>query len=133
MKIAMWMVIKDDEYYVDMALNSVLNYVDAIYVQDQSSLDNSVDVIIETVGERVPLVIEMVKTKLPKFHVDYNEPYYRSLAILRVENLFPECDWILQQDADDLYTPFFFEQVKKIEESGEIKTSTVSGIRVSVL
>jgi hypothetical protein len=35
------MVVKDDEYYVDMALRSVLPYVDGVYIQDQMSTDGT--------------------------------------------------------------------------------------------
>ena len=119
MDITAWMVIKDDEYYVDMAVKAILPYVSAIYVQDQKSKDNSVDIIGESVANRIPYWIETVDTGLERFDPTYNEPHYRNLALKRAKELF-KSDWLLQFDADDYYTPYFFKRLKELEDSGEL-------------
>jgi len=120
MKITAWMVILDDEYYADMAIKSILPYVDAIYVQDQGCTDGSIDVIREAAGEGVRLFIEEGVHGLPRFHPEYNEPLYRSRAIERAEEIFGN-PWLLQIDADDVYTPHFFETVFEREAAGELE------------
>lgn len=65
MKIVAWMVVKEDEYYVDMAIKSVAPFVEAIYVQDQKSNDNTVKIIQESVG-KTPLWIDEVDTGLER-------------------------------------------------------------------
>lgn len=125
MKITVWMVILSEngleEYYVDMALKAVMPYANGIFIQDQGSPDNTVSVIKETIGEQVPYCIDIQKHGLPRFSPDYNEPYYRSLAMEMAEKAFPENDWLLQVDSDDYYTPYFFETVKQLNETGELK------------
>ena len=119
MNIVAWMVIKDDAYYADMAVKGVLPYVSGIYVQDQASTDNSVQVIKDTVDDKVPLIIEIEDTGLKRFDPEYNETVYRSLAIKRARKLFSS-DWLLQFDADDYYTPYFFGKLVELEESGKL-------------
>ena len=121
MKITLWMVILDDEYYVDMALKAALPYVDGIYIQEQGCTDDSVKVIRETVKHQVPIVIDHVPHNLGRFSPAYNEPEFRNQAIDNAEMLFPKNDWLLQCDADDLYTPLFFESVKKLDAEGKLE------------
>jgi len=123
MKIACCTVIKSengiDAYYVDMALKSLMPYVCGIYVQNQGCTDNAIDVIKQTIGNEVPLVIDEFQTGLPRFHMDYNEPLYRNKAIERCEEEF-DPDWMVQCDADDIFTPYLFEQVDKLQDNGEL-------------
>jgi len=123
MKIAVWMVVRSysgiEEYYISMAIESVVNYVDAIYIQDQGCEDQTIQVAKETVRDRIPLVIESVPTNLPRFDKAYNEPFFRSQALKRAEEIFKP-DFLLKCDADDMYTPDFFKTVKQMEESGEL-------------
>jgi len=125
MKIAAWLVVKDEEYYVDMAIKSVAPYVDGVYVQDQYSTDNTAEIIEASIGS-TPLRIDKINIGLEKFNRQYNEPFYRSLAISCCEEHFKP-DWILQIDGDEIYTPQFFETVKKLDQSGEL--SKYNGVR----
>lgn len=123
MNIAMWMVILStdgiDEYYVDLALKGTFENVKSIYIQDQGCTDNTIDIIKEIVGSQTEMVVESVPTGLPRFDRNYNEPYYRSLAIKRCEEIFRP-DWLLQQDTDEIFTPFFFQKIKELESSGQL-------------
>jgi glycosyltransferase involved in cell wall biosynthesis len=121
MKIAVVMCLKSDlgleAYYVDMALLSLLPYVQGIYIQDQGCKDNTIDVVKGVVGGKVPLAIEDEINSLPRFSLDYNEPVYRNKAIERCEALFNP-DWIIQVDADDIFTPLLFEKVMAADLTG---------------
>jgi len=130
MNIAAWLVILStdgiDEYYVDMAMTSLIHNVNLIYIQDQGCTDRSIDIIKEIVGKHALLIIEQVPTGLPRFHENYNEPLYRSGAIKRCEEVF-QPDWMLQIDTDEIYTEHFFTQLQELHESGEIEN--YNGIR----
>ena len=121
MKISVVMCLKSDNgleaYYIDMALQSLLPYVNSIYIQDQGCRDNTSSVVKGVVGGKVPLLIEEEPNPHPRFSLDYNEPAYRNKAIERCEELFnPE--WILQCDADDIFTPHLFESVMAADLTG---------------
>lgn len=123
MNIAAWMVIRSydgiEEYYVSMAVKSILKYVDALYVQDQGCEDATIQVVKDTVAGQIPLTVEFIPTGLPRFHPEYNEPNFRSLALARCEEIFKP-DWLLKIDADDVYTPLFFEKIEEMEATGEL-------------
>ena len=108
MKIAAFLVVKNDEFYVDMAIKSVLPYVCGIYVQDQMSGDGTYEKVMElqqaNMGE---MSVDSIVTILPKFDLKYNEPFFRSMAVERCEQIFNP-DWILKLDADEIYTERFF-------------------------
>ena len=120
MNIVAWLVVRDDAYYVGMAIKSIVSYVDALYVQDQNSKDKTLDVILENVG-KTPIWVDRVDTGLPRFDKNYNEPLYRSLAIARCEAQFKP-EFLLQLDADEIYTSHFFERLKHLPEG-------VNGVR----
>lgn len=121
MKIVCCMVIKSeggiDAYYADMAILSLLPYISGIYVQNQGCTDNAIEIIKETVGQKVPLIIEQEITNLPRFSLEYNEPFYRNKSIERCEELF-DSDWIIQCDADDIFTPHLFERAMEAHQRG---------------
>lgn len=122
MKLAATMVIRDDAFYVDMALKSILPYVDGIYIQDQGSTDGTVAVI-EEVMPLFPgkIVLEIVPTGLPRFDPGYNEPEFRNKALDRTIELF-DPDFVCKFDADEVATPLLFEKIEEIEKketSGE--------------
>ena len=119
MKIAAWLVVKEEDYYVGMAIKSVAPFVDAIYVQDQYSQDNTIENIKEAAGS-TKLCIDRIDTGLDRFDGRYNEPYFRTLAINRCEQHF-QPDWLLQIDADEIYTPEFFNIVNELQDSGELE------------
>lgn len=132
MDITLWMVIKNDEYYVDMALLSCLPFVKYVYVQDQGSTDNSTKVIADTINQfnsetklpPVEYIIEIEDTQLKRFDPTYNEPKYRSLALQRAADLF-QSKWLLQCDADDMFTPHFFAHAMALEQAGKDQHNSI--------
>jgi hypothetical protein len=131
MRIAAYMVVKDDAYYVDMAIKSVLQYVCGVYVQDQFSEDGTQDVVNKIKsddpgGNRI--VMERFHTGSGRFSSGYDEPKWRSLAVARCEELFfPH--WILKLDADEIYTQYFFEKLIELER--ELVLENFVSVRVS--
>ena len=114
MKIAAYMVVKNDAYFIGMAIKSVLPYVCGIYIQDQMSDDGTWEKIQEIGRGEKKIVGEQVDTGPGRFHDGYNEPFFRSMAVERCEEIFKP-EWVLKLDADEIYTPFFFEQLEKAD------------------
>lgn len=115
MRLAAHMVVKNDVYYVDMALKSVAPNVEGIYVQDQSSTDGTPDVVRE-MQKLFPgkIVLETVEQPYERFHKDYNEVEYRNKALQRMIELFNP-DFICKLDADEIITQFLFDTIRSSE------------------
>ena len=112
MKIAAYMVVKNDAYYVQMAIKSVLPYVVGVYVQDQMSTDGTGTEILKLGDNRIYL--DRVDTgQHDRFEDAYDEPYWRSLAVEKCEQVFKP-EWILKLDADEIYTEYFFNELGKV-------------------
>ncbi len=110
---AAFMVVKDDVFYVDMALKSVIPYVKGVYIQDQMSVDGTYEKVLQ-MKEEYPgkIVVEQIDTGTPeRFGPDYNEPKFRNMALRRAEELF-KAAWVLKLDADEIYTEYFFKRLK---------------------
>jgi len=126
--IVAWMVLKDDAYYLPMALESVLPYVEGIYIQDQGSTDGSIEIVKEYQTQGYNIIMETEDTGFERFNPTYNEPVYRSMAIERAEQTFKP-KYLLQLDADEIYTPHFFDKVDvlgKPLEQGSINALKVA-------
>lgn len=129
MDIVAWMVVRNDAYYVDMALKSVLPYVRGIYVQDQFSDDGTYEKVLEFIDSGAPIVVERVCTGTEgRFHTQYDEPKYRSLALERAEAVFAP-GWLLKLDADEIYTPHFFAELDK--QAPRFERRDFNGVRVA--
>jgi len=130
MKIVAWMVVKNDSFYVDLALRSVLPFVDGVYIQDQFSDDGTYEKILTYVPTG-KVVVERVDTGLAgRFNSGYNEPHFRSLALERAEKVFCESEWLLKLDADEIYTEAFFEMLNDREaQFKKINSFRMSGHR----
>ncbi len=127
--IAAFMNIRDDVFYVPMAIHSILPHIKGLYIQDQYSVDGSYEKIQEMkkgeFGDRI--YVERVDTGTPvRFHPEYNEPHYRTMAVKRAEEVFNP-KWILRIDADDCYTEYFFNRLEQLLEGNP----RFEGIRVS--
>jgi len=56
-RLAVWMIVRDDVYYVDMAIKSVLPFVDGIYILDNGSSDRTIEKI-EAKDYRITILTE---------------------------------------------------------------------------
>lgn len=125
--IAAFMVVKNDVYYVDMAIKSVLPYVKGIYIQDQMSTDGTYEEIVKLDDGTGKICVQRVDTgHKERFESDYNEPYWRTQALVLAEHVF-KTGWILKLDADEIYTEYFFDRLKGLLEGNP----TFECIRVS--
>ena len=115
MNIAAHMVIKNDVFYVPMAIRSILPYVKGIYIQDQMSTDGTYEVIKSIINEAgANIVVERVDTGFKgRFHPEYDEPKFRTLAVKRAEKLFNP-DWLLKIDGDEIYTDYLFQRLEEL-------------------
>jgi len=133
-KLACWMVVRDDAYYVDMAIKSVLPYVDGFYILDNGSADGTIEIIESFNSDKI--VLEKIKYDFPvnKNHVElqlrfppyftWNEEYdgncleaqTRNICVKNCTEVFNP-DWLIQLDSDEVYTKLFFETLAKLDLS----------------
>jgi glycosyltransferase involved in cell wall biosynthesis len=125
MRIAAFMVVKNDAFYVQMALRSVLPHVVGVYIQDQGSTDGTVQAIRAMACDKI--VADFINTGLPRFDKEYNEPRYRTIAVEECERIFKP-DWILKLDADEIYTEHFFRSLETRDLS-DVNAVRVAGDR----
>ncbi len=115
---AAWMVIKDEEFYVDMVLKSILDYVDGIAILDTGSRDNTLSIIREY-ESRYPKKIALVEENFGadynfRFGKNYKEADARNYAMdMAISFYSPE--WLVQIDSDEVYSPRFFEIIDGME------------------
>lgn len=131
LNIAAFVVGKNDVFYCDMALKSILPFVKGVFVQDQMSTDGTFEKVCEIRDQGIGnLVVEGVDTgHNDRFEKNYDEPKWRTLAVRRCEELFKP-DWILKCDLDEIFTEFFFSQIEKvIRDHPDIEGVRVAGDR----
>jgi len=124
MKFAVWMVVRDDEYYVDMAIKSVLPYVDGIYILDNGSEDGTIETIESF--DSAKILLEKIKYDVPShkkspywgFDPQYDgnslEAQTRNLCVKNCIEAFNPA-WLIQIDADEVYTKLFFETLNNLD------------------
>jgi len=129
-KLAVWIVVRDDVYYIDMAIKSVLPYVDSIYILDNGSTDGTLELIESFKSDKI--FLEKIKYDFDKADFDkgyhtWNHPYWmwdetkdgNSMEAQTRNQCMKNCiekfkpDWLIQLDADEVYTPLFFAQLKQ--------------------
>lgn len=122
MNIAAVLVVKStgglEEFYVSMAVRCLVGNVKYLYVQNQGCDDDTIGEILRY-SNGLDLVIENIENDLPRFDLRYNEPYFRSLSIERCEKVFNPT-WILQIDADEIFTKEFFSQINNLNRLGKL-------------
>lgn len=132
MKIACWIVVRNDEFYIDMAIKSVLPYVSGIYILDNGSTDKTIDIIKSFKSKKI--FLEKIKYKFERPNIYKGDrtathPYWkwdsrydgnsleaqtRNLCIKHCVKRFKP-DWLIQLDADEIFTPLFFKQLKNYD------------------
>jgi glycosyltransferase involved in cell wall biosynthesis len=117
MKKAVWMVLKDDTFYVDMAIESVINYTSGIFILDTGSNYETLDIIASLIA-KYPNKIQFEQkdfgaNKAFRFGNSYDEAGARNYALYSaIEEFSP--DWIIQLDSDEVYNPRFFKLIDLI-------------------
>ena len=131
-KLAVWMVVRDDEYYIELALKSVLPYADGIYILDNGSTDKTIKLIESFKSDKI--FLEKIKYNFERPDFDkgdhtWTHPYWqwnekydgdsleaqtRNLCVRHcIERFSP--DWLIQLDADEVYTPLFFQKLSELD------------------
>jgi len=120
------LVVRDEEFYIDMCLDSILPYIDCLYILDTGSKDRTVEIIFEF-GEKYPNKILLEFGNFGgdrRFALDYRESEARNYALTRAKELY-NSDWIICMDADEVYTSNFWNLFSTIDpDVGSIGHST---------
>ena len=124
--LACWMVVRDDAYYVDMAIKSVLPYVDGFYILDNGSDDGTIEIIESFNSNKI--ILEKIKYNFPNTkqseYWGYDEQYdgnslesqTRNMCVRACTEAFKP-DWLIQLDSDEVYTKLFFETLATLDLS----------------
>ena len=115
--------IRDEEFYIEMAVRSVLDRSYGVYILDTGSTDSTLNVIKGLNSNKI--VVEQ-KNFGGKFRFDmgvweddskppsgYDEAKARTYAFKRAAEVFPEHDWVLATDADEIVTDAMFDEVER--------------------
>lgn len=116
MRIAAWMVVRNDAYYVDMAIRSLAGHVDGIVVVDTGSTDDTKEKLQQMHGLDI-LVLEKDFGGTGRFEDGYREAEARNYAMKQTIQAF-DPDWLVQIDADEVYNDRFWECVKDAYATG---------------
>lgn len=124
MKKAVWMVTRDDSWYLDMAIESVAKNVDGIFILDTGSKDATPNVVGE-LKQKYPNIVYEVRSfgGSRKFASDYREAEARNYAMDRAKQEFNP-DWLIQLDSDEVYNFKFFDVLEKNPGASCIAHST---------
>ncbi len=113
------MVVKNEEFYIEMAIRSVIDYVDVIYVLDTGSIDNTLNVLFTLKQMFYPkLLFEQKKfcESSDRFPPDYDEVISRNYAIERGLELF-DATWIIILDGDEVLNARYFEVLEEANKA----------------
>ncbi len=130
-KVACWIICRNDEYYIDMAIKSVLPYVAGVYIFDNGSDDNTVKIIRSFNDSKIVLEQELYPTPYADSEVDKAEthPYWRwderydgcsleahtrNYAMRRCREIFNPA-WLISIDADEVVTKLLFNRLNQLD------------------
>jgi glycosyltransferase involved in cell wall biosynthesis len=105
------MVVKNEQFYIEMALRSVIDFVDGVFVIDTGSIDNTLNILYSLKILYPKLYFEQKKfcESSDRFPPDYDEVISRNYAIERALNIFGDNSWIIILDGDEVLNPRYFE------------------------
>lgn len=136
-RIAGWMVVRDDAYYVDMAVKSMDGHVDGFFVLDTGSVDETPE-ILKTMAEnfKSQMIVERKSFGgLAPFSKDYREAEARNYALDRATELFSP-DWLVQIDSDEIFNSRYWEIFCTIQDRDDAENyghSTHEGITLNAI
>ncbi len=123
MRRAAWIVVKDDEFYIEMALRSVIDYVEGVFILDTGSTDRTLEEVYKVQKEYPIKIIFETNTSFgcetQKFSPMYIEADARNYAMHKSIRLFKP-DWIIQIDADEVFNERYWEVFEAMEASQKV-------------
>jgi|GEM_PF-3796315 len=116
-----WIVARNDMFYIDMAIRSVIDHA-CVVVLDTGSIDDTPKVIhkIEKLYPgKMYFETKFFGTPGKRFPPDFIEMDVRNHAIDRAIEVFKGVEWLIQLDADEIVNEHYWEEFKKAKSSGE--------------
>lgn len=114
------MVVKDEEFYIDMAIKSVMDHAD-IFIVDTGSKDNTIGIIKDFQKEYVGRIVLEEKDfggYEDRWSPNYLDAEVHNYAMGRAREIFDPY-WLILLDGDEIYLGRFWEVLKEAEESDE--------------
>ena len=105
------MTIKNEEWYVGMAIRSILPYVEKLFIIDTGSTDSTSYEIIKLNSDKIDLEQVDGFSQGVDHNGFYNRPYWCNKLIKKCLEINP--DYLLNIDADEYFTPKTFEILQK--------------------
>jgi glycosyltransferase involved in cell wall biosynthesis len=120
MNLVVTMVVKNEEFYIDMAIRSVVDFVFGVCIIDTGSSDRTLSVI-SNLSTLYPKKIYWESKKFcegeGRFPNDYDEMVSRNYAIEKVLEIFGG-DYILVLDGDEVVNQRYFEVFEDVKRLG---------------
>lgn len=123
MKFVAWMLVRDEQWYVDMALRSLENYCDKVVIIDTGSTDSTLEKI-AAFGDLVHLEQRDRYEVKPDERGFYHRAYFCNIAIRIAKSYRPE--FLLAIDADEYFLPGVFDLPYQFPDAPSWATSTYS-------
>jgi glycosyltransferase involved in cell wall biosynthesis len=119
---AVWIVCRDEEFYIDMAIESVISKVDGIFILDTGSKDKTLSVISNFKQDKIVLEQKDFGSNF-RFGCDLEgvedrcqrQVEARNYAMKRAIEIFNPQKFIIQLDADEIFNDRFFEILESLE------------------
>jgi glycosyltransferase involved in cell wall biosynthesis len=131
-----WMVVKDEEFYISMAIESVINHVQdegGLFILDTGSMDNTVELILsyqflnpgKIVLEQQDFGSNDFKPGDFRFASGFREMDARNYALKRAVEMSDPDGWVICLDGDEVYNDRFWDVLDTIEEDALIYIGTL--------
>lgn len=128
MKITVQMTIRDEEFYIGMAIQSVAEKAHGVYILDTGSSDRTAE-IVKGYQKKYPNIVLEEKSfggnrkwdiTEWKDHVPtgYREADARNYTRQRMEEEFPDYDWTILLDGDEIVTNKMFSEIDRVDKIG---------------
>ena len=129
MKITAQMTIRDEEFYIGMAIQSVVEKAYGIYILDTGSSDRTTEIVKEYQKKYPNIILEEKsfggkrKWDIPKWTAPgvpegYREADARNYTRQRMEEEFPDYNWTILLDADEIVTDRMFSEIERVDKIG---------------
>jgi glycosyltransferase involved in cell wall biosynthesis len=126
-------IIRDEEFYIELAIRSVIDRAYGVYVMDTGSLDGTISIMEKLRLEYPSKIFFDRKFFGGKYRFDmgpfvkgqppsgFDEAKARNYGFERAKQVFPDYDWILSMDADEIVTPLMFDEIQKAHHIGALQ------------